>query len=460
MTNIALRAPFSFSPNEEQKRFLHWALCWLILPNIGFMLLWYIGAPPRQIDIVAIGLLGLIVKRFPFWLRYGTYVATVVMTTLSFVSGLFNLSIKSLLYSLQFFAEIKPSNSLEYILVGAALVAMLVYAYFAFRKDQNFETPWLILAGAGGIVALAATDYAMGQGMRGHYKRIAPEGAYFSSGAVQSGIEARADGTRHIIVVMVESLGLPRGNAEMQRLLFAEYKNNPAIRARYDLSQGHNPYYVSTTAGEVRELCGRWGDYYDLVDRKDSNCMPARLANKGYATHAMHSFIGSFFERDQWYPNIGFQKTEFGPLLIERGARNCGGVFAGACDRDVPKQMADMLKKATKPTFLYFLTVNTHLPVPPGMNLNNEDCERLSPKLEKAFPQICRQFVMWHDFNNAMVQEIAAKDFPAADILIVGDHMPPYFDRYHRSQFDPAHVPWLYLRHKDATDAKAGDREG
>ena len=210
---------------------------------------------------------------------------------------------------------------------------------------------------------------------------------------------------------MVESLGLPRGNAEMQRLLFAEYKNNPAIRARYDLSQGHNPYYVSTTAGEVRELCGRWGDYYDLVDRKDSDCMPARLANKGYATHAMHSFIGSFFERDQWYPNIGFQKTEFGPLLIERGARNCGGVFAGACDRDVPKQMADMLKKATKPTFLYFLTVNTHLPVPPGMNLNNEDCERLSPKLEKAFPQICRQFVMWHDFNNAMVQEIAAKGF-------------------------------------------------
>ncbi|MBP6581479.1 MAG: sulfatase-like hydrolase/transferase, partial [Sphingorhabdus sp.] len=299
-----------------------------------------------------------------------------------------------------------------------------------------------------------------GKGMRGHYKRIAPEGAYFSSGAVQSGIEARADGTRHIIVVMVESLGLPRGNAEMQRLLFAEYKNNPAIRARYDLSQGHNPYYVSTTAGEVRELCGRWGDYYDLVDRKDSNCMPARLANRGYATHAMHSFIGSFFERDQWYPNIGFQKTEFGPLLIERGARNCGGVFAGACDRDVPQQMADMLKKATKPTFLYFLTVNTHLPVPPGMNLNNEDCERLSPKLEKAFPQICRQFVMWHDFNNAMVQEIVAKDFPAADILIVGDHMPPYFDRYHRSQFDPAHVPWLYLRHKDATAAKAGDREG
>jgi len=459
MTSLTLNMPVRFEMSDETRRFLHWALCWLILPNIGFMLLWYIGAPPRQIDIVAIGLLGLIVKRFPFWLRYGVFVGTVVMTTLSFVSGLFNLSIKSLLYSLQFFAEIKPSNSVEYILVGSALLAMLVYAYFAFRKDQNFETPWMILVGAGGIVALAATDYAMGQGMRGHYKRIAPEGAYFSSGAMQSGIEARADGKRHIIVMVVESLGLPRGNAEMQRLLFAEYKNNPAVRARYDLSQGFNPYYVSTTAGEVRELCGRWGDYYDLVDRKDENCMPARLAKKGYATHAMHSFIGSFFEREKWYPNIGFQTTDFGRLLIERGARNCGGVFAGACDRDVPKQMTEILKKAKKPTFLYFLTVNTHLPVPAGMNLNNEDCGRISPKLEKAFPQICRQFVMWHDLNNAMVAQITAKDFPDADILIVGDHMPPYFDRYHRSQFDPAHVPWLYLRRKDDSAAEVADRE-
>ena len=45
--------------------------------------------------------------------------------------------------------------------------------------------------------------------------------------------------------------------------------------------------------------------------------------------------------------------------------------------------------------------------------------------------------------------EITAKDFPEADILIVGDHMPPYFDRYHRSQFDPENVPWIYLKYKD-----------
>lgn len=455
MNSIAMRLPLRFDLSEEHRKLAYWALCWLVLPNICFMLLWYIGAPPRQIDIVLIGLFGLIAKRFPFWLRFGAFVGTMAMTTLSFVSGLFNLSIKSLLYSLQFFAEIKPSNSYEYILVALALLGMMVYAFFTFRKDQNFETPWMILACGAGIASLAATDYAMGQGMRGHYKRIAPAGAYFSSGMRESGMEARADGKRHLVVMVVESMGVPRGNAEMQRLLFGEYKNSAAVRARYDLSQGINPYYVSTTAGEIRELCGRWGDYYDLVDRKDDACLPARLARRGYRTHALHGFVGSFFEREKWYPNIGFQKAEFGPTLIDRGARNCGGVFAGACDRDVPAQMAQILKAAKGPTFLYYLTVNTHLPVPLGMNLGNEQCQRVSPKLAREFPQICRQFVMWHDLNNALIAEVTAKDFPEADILIVGDHMPPYFDRHHRSQFDPAHVPWLYLRHKDSDSAAA-----
>jgi hypothetical protein len=29
--------------------------------------------------------------------------------------------------------------------------------------------------------------------------------------------------------------------------------------------------------------------------------------------------------------------------------------------------------------------------------------------------------------------------------------MPPFFDRHHRSQFDPERVPWLYLKAKGAT---------
>jgi hypothetical protein len=90
------------------------------------------------------------------------------------------------------------------------------------------------------------------------------------------------------------------------------------------------------------------------------------------------------------------------------------------------------------------------LPVPPGRNLDVDHCERISARLAADYPMICRQFAIWDALDAALVREITAPDFPPTDILIVGDHMPPYFDRYDRRQFAPDRVPWLLLRWKGA----------
>ena len=225
------------------------------------------------------------------------------------------------------------------------------------------------------------------------------------------------------------------------------------------LSSGETTYFNSTTAGEMRELCGRWSDYYEVLDAADDSCLPARLAEAGYETKAYHSFTGSFFDRTQWYPNIGFQQQQFAEDLVQRGTRECGGVFPGVCDRDVPALLAQDLKAADKPQFVYWLTVNAHLPVPPGMNLDVGRCERISPALAEDYPMICRQFSLFDQMDRAIITEITASDFPPTDILIVGDHMPPYYDRHHRSQFAPDRVPWLLLKWKgdgaEASDAPA-----
>ncbi len=438
------------SLGADRRRFVYWLLSWVILPNIGFMALWLVGAPPRVLDILVIGFAGLLIKRMGFWFRYGLFLTAMTWTTLRFVGGLFNLNPDSLFYSLRFFAEIKPSHSLEYIVAALGILAILYIAFRLMRRDANFTSAPLIILSACMVTGLAFVDNEIGKNMRGHYMRSAPNGAPFGSAMQDSKFAVRADGNRHLLLIMVESLGVPRSNAEMDRLLFAAYKNNSAVQQKYDLKQGINPYYVSTTSGEVRELCGRWGDYYDVVERQDAGCLPATLSRKGYDTLAIHSFVGSFFDRTKWYPNIGFQKMEFKDELKAKGAEICGGVFAGVCDRDIPKQIGQRLRAADKPTFLYWLTLNTHLPMPTGLNLNVDNCERVSSKLAAEYPQICRQFALWDDIDRALISEITAADFPATDILIVGDHMPPYFDRHHRSQFDPAHVPWLYLKHKDA----------
>ncbi|MEZ5710191.1 MAG: sulfatase-like hydrolase/transferase [Blastomonas sp.] len=453
MNTIAL--PFAAERSDpEMRRFLNWVLVWIILANAGFMLLWLVGAPPRHIEILTIGFVGLIARRMPYPVRALAFVGVMAFAILCFIGGLFNLSFSSLVYSFKFFAEINPSNSIEYIIVACAVAVVLGAALWFLRRDTVFERTSLVVAAAAMVGGLAGADIYMGKGMRGHYKREAPVGAYFESATQKTGFAGRADGQRHLVLIIVESLGVPKDNPEMARLLFTDLKI-PAVEARYEMSEGTSLYYNSTTAGEVREMCGRWGDYYDLLDRKDDGCLPAQLAAKGYETRALHSFIGSFFERSTWYPNIGFQQTEFDKTLVKNGALTCGGVFPGACDRFVPQMIASKLKAADKPQFLYWLTVNSHLPVPPGLNLNVDNCARISPELARDFPMICRQFSIFHDIDTALAKEITAADFPEADILIVGDHMPPYFDRHHRTQFDPEHVPWLYLKARDRSSGPA-----
>ncbi len=457
VTTVAAELPRGglWSVDDEVKRFANWVLVWILLANIGFIVLWFSGAPPRHFAIVYAGIIGLVVKRMPFLIRYLAFAGIMTWSALKFVGGLFNLSISSLFYSLQFFAEIKPGNSIDYLAAAAAIVVILGLAWKLLKRDMDFSRPLLLIGSIGLFVGLAATDLWMGKDMRGHYFRSAPDGAEFSSANSQSGFAMRADGKRNLVLIVVEAMGLPRGNPEMDKLLFAPLVGNAAVLAQYDVKRGATPYYNSTTAGEIRELCGRWGDYYDLLDRKDANCLPARLTKQGYATHAMHSFTGTFFKRASWYPNIGFQTQEFGDTMQKAGAEKCGGVFPGACDRDIPKQIAAQLKAAKKPTFLYWLTLNSHLPVPAGLNLNVDHCGRISVNLAAEFPQICRQFAIYHDIQVALASEITTPDFPDTDILLVGDHMPPYFDRHHRTQFDPGHVPWLYLRRKERADNKS-----
>jgi phosphoglycerol transferase MdoB-like AlkP superfamily enzyme len=198
----------------------------------------------------------------------------------------------------------------------------------------------------------------------------------------------------------------------------------------------------------MRELCGRWGDYRTLIDKRDSSCLPARLAAKGYRSQAWHSFSGSMFDRNRWYPNVGFQEMRFGERLESDGAEICPGVFPGACDRDVPREIAVALKQAKQPQFLYWLTVNSHLPVIKDKRLQTLDCERFDAALDAAYPMTCRLLQLYDQTGSALAREITAADFPDTDILIVGDHLPPFFDRRDREQFEPDHVPWILLRRK------------
>jgi hypothetical protein len=434
----------AWSERPEALRWLrNWLICWIVLPNAGFWLLWIVGGPSRSFPILVTGAVGILLHRAPFALRFAGFLGCTIWSVLLYISALFNLSIVALLYSLQFAAELSPSASVEYMVAGTAVAATVAAAWQMFRRPTRLVEPRRFVIAMAAVIIAASVEGAMAEGDRGSYKRVPVAGAPFTSAVSQSGFGQAADG-RHLVMVMVEAMGQPADPALRRRLV--ELFARPEVRARYEVTSGDTLFYGSTTSGEIRELCGRWGDYYELRDRQDETCLPARLAAAGYETSAWHGFEGSFFERTSWYPNIGFDEMRFGRGLASPDASTCPGVFPGACDRDVPRAIGEALKAARQPQFLYWLTLNTHLPVVRSESLHTDDCARFDPALNRDSPMICRLLQLFDETGAGLAREIAAADFPATDVLIVGDHIPPFFDRHHRRQFEPDRVPWILLR--------------
>ena len=449
-------APTTFSTRRwlqvdasEWRALKNWLLVWVVLGNAGFALMYFVGAPPRFLEIMMFGIVGLVVRNRAYAIQLVAFLALVAFSILSFIAGLFNLAMTSLLHSLVFFAELDVGQSIEYIIGGAVLAALVIAAALVLRRPNDFRDQRMLVLAALATLSLAGLDYYMGVGMRGHYNRVATADTPFESAVSRSKV-VPASGTleRNLLIVVVESLGVPVDNAEMERLLFASY-DSPPIRSRFEMSRGTTTYFSSTTSGEIRELCGRWGEYHDLRDTADDSCLPARLSAHGVPTTAYHSFEGRFFDRELWYPNIGMANMKFRDELTAAGAERCGGVFPGACDRDVPRQIGAQLRTGDRPQFVYWLTVNSHLPVPLGANLGVEDCHKVSPVLAEDYPMICRQFAIWKAIDDALVAELVDPALPPTDVLIVGDHMPPYFDSHNRVQFAPDRVPWLLLKWRD-----------
>lgn len=430
-------------------RALHnWLLCWILLPNLGYWLLWVIGGPPRTWPILITGFAGLALHRAPFAVKFAFFLALMVYSALSFVSALFNLSLASLTHSLRFAAELSPSASIEYLVCGGAVLATVVVAWFLLRRPSVLQRPLWITVAATATIFAASLDHTMAQGNRGSYKRTPIAGAPFTSATERSGLAALATGERHVLMVMVEAMGQPSDPGLRSRL--TQLWARPEVRARYEVTTGETLFYGSTTNGEMRELCGRWGEYDDVLERRDPSCLPAVLAARGYNSEAWHSFNGNFFDRTDWYPNVGFEEMRFAADLVRGGADRCAGVFPGACDRDVPRQIGAALRGAREPQFIYWLTVNSHLPVPESDTLRTEECETFDAELAEEYPMTCRLMQLWDQTGQSLAAEIAAEGFPATDILIVGDHIPPFFDRHHRNQFEPDRVPWILLRPRAA----------
>lgn len=270
--------------------------------------------------------------------------------------------------------------------------------------------------------------------------------AGFSTTQIQKTSNAiNEDKTPNLVIVLVESWGLPL-NPGFRDLIVRPYLE-PGLGDHYRVLQGTVPFYGSTIAGEARELCDSYMGYHllDASVQELQGCLPDRLAAIGYHTVGIHGMDSRFFRRLAWYDTIGFQETWFEDRFQQLGLPECAGAFNGICDADIAQWIGHRLQQPNKqPSLLYWVTLNSHLPVPIPSGIKGAAPCATIPS-EQQTPPLCSWFQLVSNVHLS-VAHIAESNLSRPTVfVIVGDHAPPFADPFLRNQFSASVVPYVIV---------------
>ncbi len=431
----------------------------ILLPNTLFLgaILAGIGTPPRPAAILAYLAVAVIARVFGRAAGVTAFLLALVYDAINTVSLLFGLSFLEIAATLVYAREVQLFRSPLYIALGTGIVLtsalvlwLLVSRHVRLRRARLL--PALIVT-----LAVVAVDYAFNTSHHYRFGSALAASQPFDSATRASGFEAAALGPAksNLLIVIVEGMG-QFADAGHQAILTKPF-NSPALLQRYRVTRGETAYFGSTTAAEMRELCATRDPYATKLESAtdtsgvQSDCMPAQLARRGYRTVGVHGFTGDMFDRTTWWPRIGLQKPVFGeelapPLPV------CGAVFKGACDTAIADRVGEWLGGPPGSRFVYWLTLNTHIPVIPGEHSGQIACEDGGPF---GVETVCHMVAMWRDVFDRVIDLALDPALGPTEILVVGDHAPPLWSRRDRALFEPGKVSWIRLAVKDRPVASA-----
>jgi sulfatase-like protein len=249
----------------------------------------------------------------------------------------------------------------------------------------------------------------------------------------------------NVVLVLVESWGLDSDSAVRDALV--QPYARPELVAQYEVSQGTVPFFGSTVGGESRELCGsEIGFKIENVSTQGlARCLPDRLASLGYRTIALHGMSGHMFNRQSWYRSIGFQEQWFRDSFRQRGLRDCVGAFVGTCDAAVADWLGRRLQtREASPDFAYWVTLNSHLPLPVPSGLPQAASCAITSLLSTQ-PTFCSWYQLVANVHDSVARLAMGELGRPTVFVIVGDHAPPFANPVLRTQFSGAEVPYVLL---------------
>ncbi|HET7805815.1 MAG TPA: sulfatase-like hydrolase/transferase [Pseudolabrys sp.] len=425
----------------------------LILPNLlsiatlGSLL--DVSLPPRTVTIMAYATLAICARRIPYALTVILFLGILAFDIVWTISISFGLAPNELVTALHQAEQVHLFESPLYaVLIGVLVATSAATLWLLYRRETLLRANIVALFLAG--LVFTGVDFVSNVSPHYQFGALLGRNVPVQSAAAKSGFNTVAGTNGHnVILVIVESLGYladPTARRQVDSPLF-----EPQVADKYRITTGSVIYYGSTTSGEMRELCDTREPYTDFTRTSGSSCLPAQLRLRGYATMAVHAFSYNMFERGEWYPVIGFDKKLFGEELVKVTPRLCGNAFRGVCDADLPPIIAQESAFSKKPKFIYWLTLNTHVPVVPDQALADFGCEENAGLFNHV--RVCEMAELWHDVFAGVSKLALDPSIGPAEILVVGDHSPPMWSRRARAQFEPGLVPWYRLTPHDGAMA-------
>jgi hypothetical protein len=242
---------------------------------------------------------------------------------------------------------------------------------------------------------------------------------------------------RGVLLVLVESMGepaSPRTRTWLHAQLASGLGVDPTSAA---IVVGTEVFSGPTTYGELRSLCALNGHYTHLSNSQITRCLPALAREHGRTALAFHGFSLRMFERDSWWPRLGFEAAALNK--VPQNQMGCNQVYKGVCDATL-LEMA--VRSASRPgVFVYAVTLDTHLPL-------SRTSEPLDPRLlsacqaEAVSDQACNLISKTGAILKLLGRLLATlPESQRPRLIAAGDHAPPFLAKRDRDAFEASRVP-------------------
>lgn len=222
---------------------------------------------------------------------------------------------------------------------------------------------------------------------------------------------------KNVIFILAESFNSIAINKDITPNLYKLYNEG------FTFENFYNPLFpVSTADGQyISDISLFPSDIVHSLENSNKNYYPYSLGNvfssRGYKTYSYHNYLYSYYDRDKYYPNMGFS--------VYKGIGNGLNMKDTRSDYDMVNASIDEFIKEEK-FMTYYLTISGHAPY----NSNNKMSIKNYYKLSKYnYSDTVKYYLSTQIELDKMIGLLLeklenAKKLDDTVIVLVPDHVP------------------------------------